>query len=181
MMKKLVVILLILMVSPGVWAQQESESSALSKKEKRQLELEKQFQQTQALLDSRDFVLEADFLQDRYGNRVFVSSIINFIAIDSTEAVIQIGSNHSFGPNGLGGVTAKGKITNWELKTNEKNKSFRLTVNVMTNIGLYDVNFSISASGRATALLTGLRRGNLSFEGNLIPLQESYVFEGNSI
>ena len=180
-MKKLVVILLILMVSPGVWAQQETESSTLSKKEKRQLEQEKQFQQTQALLESRNFVLEADFLQDRYGNRVFVSSIINFIAIDSTEAVIQIGSNHSFGPNGLGGVTAKGRITNWELKSNDKKKTFRLTVNVMTSIGIYDVNFSIGSSGRTTALLTGLRRGNLSFEGNLIPLQESAVFEGNSI
>ena len=39
------------------------------------------------MLDNKDFVLESDFLQDRYGNRILVNSTINFVAVDSTDAI----------------------------------------------------------------------------------------------
>ena len=177
-MKKIVAILLMSILSTALFAQ---DGASLSKKEKRQIELEKQYQQTKLLLESKSFVLETDFLQDKYGNRAFVSSTINFVAVDSTDAVIQIGSDFRVGPNGLGGVTAKGKITKWELKENEKRKNFNLSINVMTAIGIYDLRFSIGSSGSASALLTGLRRGQLTFDGDLVPMDESIVYEGQSI
>ena len=168
-------------MSTALVAQKGEEGASFSKKEKRQIELEKQYQQTKLLLESKNFVLETDFLQDKYGNRVFVSSTINFVAVDSTDAVIQIGSDFRVGPNGLGGVTAKGKITKWELKENEKRKNFNLSISVMTAIGIYDLRFSVGSSGSATALLTGLRRGQLTFDGDIVPTDESIVYEGQSI
>jgi hypothetical protein len=116
-------------------------------------------------------------LRDRYGNRVIVSSTINFVMVDSNEAVIQIGSHSGIGPNGVGGVTAKGRITDWELDENEKNRSFYLKVNVMTSIGMYDLLFHIGPYGDATARLTGLRSESLTFEGDLIPVELSAVYE----
>ena len=110
----------------SLFAQGNDENAVLTKKEKRNADLEKDFQQTKAMLENKDFVLEADYLQDRYGNRVLVNSTINFVAVDSTEATIQIGSNFRIGPNGVGGVTAQGNINKWELTEDTKHKAFTL-------------------------------------------------------
>lgn len=164
-----------------IFAQGNDENSALTRKEKRKAELEKHFELTKQMIDKKSFVLESDFLQDRYGNRVQVMSDINFIAVDSTEATIQIGSNWRIGPNGVGGITAKGRITDWKLSENEKNKTFTLRMNVMTPIGIYDLFFSISPSGKGTALLTGLRSGSLTFDGNLVPWADSSIYVGHTL
>jgi hypothetical protein len=174
-------IILVMAISVNfVFAQGEEESSSVIKKEKRKAEADKEYRLTKQMLDNKDFVLESDFLQDRYGNRVFVNSTINFVAVDSVIAVIQIGSDRRLGPNGVGGVTAKGRISRWELKE-DKRHNFTLSMNVMTAIGIYDLHLSVSPSGRATARLTGLRSGNLTFDGDLVPIEESNVYEGQSI
>ena len=182
-MKKIAVILLFAIASNGLFSQvlEETQQAPLTKREKREAERELQYELTEYMLENRSFVLEADFLQGRFGSRVYVNSTINFIAVDSTEATIQIGSNWRVGPNGVGGVTAKGRITKWELTENEKRNTFHLAMNVMTSIGIYDVRFSIGPDGRTSARLTGLRPGQLTFDGDLVPLEESSVFEGQSI
>ena len=133
------------------------------------------------MLENRDFVLEANYLQDRFGNRRMVNSVINFVAVDSATAIIQVGSDYRNGPNGVGGVTAKGKITKWQLTEDKKSISFYLTINVLTSIGIYDLHFSIGLWGSSTVRLSGLSAGQLTFEGNLVPYSESSVYEGRSL
>lgn len=180
-MKRLVLLFVLFISASFLFAQENGENSTQTKKERRKAELEKNFQLTKQMLDNKDFVLETNFLQDRYGFRVPVVSMINFVSVDSTKATIQIGSNWRVGPNGVGGVTAKGEITKWELTENPKNKTFTLRMNVMTSIGTYDLFFDISASGQSTALLTGLSSGRLTFDGNLVPHAQSSVFVGRSL
>lgn len=177
-----IVLLLALIISTIIgMAQVKDEKSSSTKKEKRKARLEKEYQLTRDMLLNRDFVLEANFLQDRYGHRVPVSAGLNFVAVDSTEAIIQIGSNYSLGANGVGGVTAKGNITQWELKENKKKNTFNLRISVMTAIGIYDVALSISPYGKATANLTGLSAGMLTFDGDMVPWEESIVYVGRSL
>jgi len=180
-MKKIIVLLIVALTSTAVFAQGTMQESKMTKDEQRKAKLQQQYLLTKDMLGNKSFVLEADYLQDKYGNRVVVSSNINFVSVDSIEAVIQIGSNYRIGPNGVGGVTAKGKITDWKLTENKKKQTFSLSMTVMTNIGIYDVRFSISPDARATALLTGLRRGQLTFDGDIVPLEESRVYEGQSL
>jgi len=180
-MKRLILFFGLIISASILFAQGNDENATLTKKEKRNAELEKEFQLTKSMLENKDFVLETDYLQDRYGNRVLVNSTINFVAVDSTEAIIQIGSNFRIGPNGVGGVTAKGKITKWELTENQKSKAFTLSMNVMTTIGIYDLVINIGASGRGSATLTGMRSGRLTFDGNLVPWEESSVFVGQHL
>jgi ribosomal protein L9 len=177
-MKKLIILFILAVFANMTFA--GGQNNEMSKKEKKEIEAKKEYQLTKQMLENKNFVLESDFLQDRYGNRAFVNSTINFVAVDSAVAVIQIGSDRRIGPNGVGGVTAKGRISNWELKEDKK-RNFMLSMNVMTTIGIYDLHFSISPSGRATARLTGLRAGNLTFDGYLVPIEESKVYEGRSI
>lgn len=179
---KRVIILLAFIVSVNIsFAQIDGENTSLSKKEIRKAQKEKLFQMVKDMIQNRSFVLEADFLQDKYGRRISVSNGINFVSVDSTEAIIQVGSNYGLGPNGVGGVTAKGMITDWELTEHKKSNSFVLRINVMTSIGIYDLHFSISQSGQTTAKLTGLRSGSLTFDGDLVPWENSSIYEGRSL
>ena len=177
-MKRLVLFLSLIISANILFAQGNDDNALLTKKEKRNAELEKEFQLTKSMLENKDFVLETDFLQDRHGNRILVNSTINFVSVDSTEAIIQIGSNFRLGPNGVGGVTAKGRIDKWELTNDQKHKAFTLRMNVMTTIGIYDLFLNISASGRASATLSGMTSGRLTFDGHLVPWEESSVFVG---
>ena len=179
-MKKLTLLLAFIVSANFLFAQTDSDSS-LTRKEKRKAQIAKEFQATKQMLDNRDFVLESYALQNRWGFQRQVSSDLNFVAVDSTEAIIQVGSNSRIGPNGVGGVTARGPITKWKLYQNPKSKSFNLQMTVMTKIGFYDLNFNISADGTADALLTGLTSGQLTFQGNMVPWQDSSVYVGTSL
>lgn len=180
-MKRILLILALVVSASFLFAQNTDENSSLTRKQKRAAQIEKEFQATKQMLENKDFVLESFALQNRYGYRIEVSSNLNFVAVDSTEAIIQIGSNYRLGPNGVGGVTARGPITKWNLKEDPKTKSFNLQLTVMTKIGFYDLSLNISADGRADALLTGLSAGRLTFNGNLVPWQESSVYVGTSL
>ncbi len=180
-MKKLVLIFVLALSTSLIFAQETNQDSTLTKKEKRKAELERQYQLTKDMIENRDFVLESDYLVNRYGYRVPVSPNINFVKVEPNQAVIQIGSNWRVGPNGVGGITAKGKITKWEVNENKKNKTFNVKMFVMTPVGMYDLNFSVRPDGQATARLSGNYSGHLTFDGDLVPTDESITYEGWSI
>lgn len=181
-MKKVVLILVFAISTSLVYAQGSKQGTALSRKDKRKAEMEQQYQLTKNMIENKNFVLESNFLQNRYGYRYPVSPVINFVKVEpNNEAVIQIGSNYLYGPNGVGGVTAKGKITQWKVMQNTKSKTFNVRMLVMTSIGTYDVSFSVLPGGQATALLTGITGGRLTFDGDLVPTGQSAAYEGWSI
>ena len=133
------------------------------------------------MLDSMQFVLEANTLRDVRGNIVNVTSNLNFIMMDSSLSVIQIGSNNRLGANGVGGVTAKGSVSKLNVTKNDKQKSFTVSWSLMSPIGMYDVTMFVSANGTASATLSGITPGRLYFDGNLVPLTQSKVYEGRSL
>ena len=62
-MKKIIIILILGILSNLAFAHRADTSSFTSRKEKRMAEMKKNFEMTKYLLKSRDFVLEADYLQ----------------------------------------------------------------------------------------------------------------------
>jgi hypothetical protein len=154
---------------------------AQNKDEQRKAKEDAEYKTTSNMLDSMSFVLEAYTLRDQWGNIANVSSSLNFIRVDSTQAVMQIGSNSRIGPNGVGGVTAKGRVSKWKLDKNEKRKSFTLNFTVISPIGIYDILMFINSNGNATATISGLDPGKLIYNGNLVPLSQSRVYEGQSL
>lgn len=180
-MKRFVLFLAFVISANILFAQINDENISPNKKEMRKAKMEKEYQLIKDMLKNRYFVLEANYLQDRYGRRFPVNNGLNFVSIDSTEAIIQIGSNYRLGANGVGGITAKGKISSWKLKENLKNNNFGLRLNVITTIGIYDLYFSITPSGQATAQLSGLAGGRLTFDGNIVPWENTSIYEGQSL
>src|SRR6056297_1996752 len=113
-MKKLIIISIVfsLGLSSVMMGQNNKETREEKKKEKVE-KYERLFQNTKNILESKEFVLEAHYLGNKYGQRIPVSSTINFIMVDSSEAVLQIGNTTGVGYNGLGGITTDGRITAW--------------------------------------------------------------------
>ena len=153
----------------------------LSRQEKRALEqaqMNANFNAIDTLLQRKTFVIEADYLENKYGAQVPVTSVLNFIMLDSTKAILQTGSNYRTGYNGVGGVTAEGKIQQYKVVKDPKNLSYTVRFSVMTNVGIFDVFITISSDTTARATITGLSRGQLTWDGYFQNLYNSDVYKG---
>ena len=106
--------------------------------------------------------------------------MINFIACDSVNGVIQIGSDMYIGGNGVGGVTVEGPVTSYKYTFNEKKGSYAVSFSVRSNIGSYDVRMSVYGEGRAEATVTSNWPGRLSYSGYLVQPSSSKVYKGTS-
>ena len=182
-MKTAVIFILSVFLANGLMAQDNLSEKQLKKQAKkaRQDSIDRaEYQLTKNMIDSMGFVLEAYYLANRTGSRIPVNSTLNFIKVDSSQTIIQTGRNTGMGSNGVGGVTAEGKITNWKVNKDDKHKSFYISMEVMTNIGIYSVFMDVTSSGRATARLTGLWPGQLNWDGQLVSLNKSRTFKGHS-
>jgi hypothetical protein len=185
-MKTIILIVTALFITSAITAQDTTrvplskEELKKKRKEEKAAKFEAEYQQTKAIINSKCFVLEANFLSNQRGNRSFVNSLLNFIAIDTTSVTIQVGSNRGIGYNGVGGITTTGKILDWKLTTNEKSKSTYIRMSVMTSLGNYDISMDISADGNAYATLTGITYGQLNFDGKIVPKNESVVYKGTT-
>jgi hypothetical protein len=133
------------------------------------------------MLDSMRFVLEANYLSNQRGNRRIVPSNLNFVTVDSVYSVLQVGSGNGIGVNGVGGITLEGKVNAWKLVKDSVRKSFWVSWNINTNLGHYDITMNVSASGNATATISGLQAGKLNYDGTLVRLSETRVYQGRAL
>ncbi len=183
-MKAIVMIMLGLFLAGSLTAQENKTSRQalkLQRKAHRDSVENSDYQLTKNMVDSMSFVLEANYLANQVGYRVPVTSNLNFIKVDSSHVVLQTGRNNGMGYNGVGGVTAEGTISHWSVRRNDKNKSFSISMDVMSNIGIYTVFIDVSSSGRATARLSGLWPGQLVWDGYMVPINASRTYQGSSI
>ncbi len=182
-MKKLALNKVGMVLTMGLFlmANSYASGSGLTKKEKkeaRRAELLTNFQILDTLLRNKTFVIIADYLENGYGDRVIVPNWLNFIKVDSKNAVIQTGSNYGLGYNGVGGATAEGTIDHWEVIKNFKSLSYSVRFSVITNIGIYDVLLDLMSDTNARATITGLTNGRLIYDGHLETIGNSPIFKG---
>jgi len=161
-------------------AKESRKEVSRKKKEERIAKIENEYKLTKKLLNSRKFVLEAQHLSNNRGGQIPVSANLNFISIDSIHAIIQVGSPERVGSNGVGGVTVEGRISNWKFAKDDKRKIFNLFMTVQSNFGIYDITMRVDNSGNADASLTGLRAGRLTFTGDIVAREDSFIFKGQS-
>ncbi|HNR43272.1 MAG TPA: DUF4251 domain-containing protein [Bacteroidales bacterium] len=160
---------------------QDFGNEKLSRKEKKQLreaELNANYNLLNDLVTSRSFVVEADFLENKYGEKVPVSSSINFIMVNADEGVLQTGSNFRIGYNGVGGVTAEGTIGDYQVVKNPKNLSYNVKFHIVTNLGSYDIFLTVFSDFRARATISGVTSAKLTYTGRFEDLSRSKVYKG---
>ncbi len=171
-----------LILSTFSGSSQEKEMERLERKEFKKAQMEASFRALDTLLTSRKFVLVADYLQGRYGDRIPVPQTINFIKVNEETGVIQTGSATTMGYNGIGGVTAEGTLGEYKMTKNFKNRTYTVRFSISTQIGFYDVLMTVNAANNASATITGTYPGKLTWSGHLEGIEYSKVYKGqNSI
>lgn len=157
---------------------QETKPDKKSRKEAKRAEAEINFRVLDSLLYTGRYVLEADYLQNKYGSRVYVASVLNFIRVDLPNGVLQTGSDTRQGYNGVGGVTAEGTVTDYRIARDLKNLSCTVTFNLLSSLGSFNIIMTVSSSNNATATISGTTSGRLTWDGHLVTLNKSRVFKG---
>lgn len=161
---------------------QDSRITRQEMKKIREARLEANYRVLDTILKQRDFVLKAEYLQNRYGDRIMVTPLLNFIKIAGENGILQTGNNSGLGLNGVGGVTAEGTIGKWQISPDDKRLLYTLRFSLSTNIGHYDVVMTIRPDGSSRASISGIGRDRLTWEGHLEVAGNSRVFKGyNSI
>ena len=154
-------------------------STKAERKAAKAAEREENRKQLLELLESRQFVLEANTIANRYGQLIPVSPNTNFVAALEDQGVIQFAIGFGPGLNGLGGITEDGKITKYEII--EQKSGFTVHMRLFGTIyGSSDLFLNVTTSGFAQVRVVTLRGGRFSFNGLLLPVEDSNVFQGNS-
>lgn len=159
---------------------QERKLTRQELKEVKKAQLEANYRALDSLLNAKSFVLEADFLQNQYGDRIVVTPTLNFIKLNETTGILQTGSSWRMGSNNVGGVTAEGSIGKYHVYKDPKKMTFTLQFSLLTNIGHYDVSMIVMANSSARATISGLWRGKLTWDGHLETIENSRVFKGQN-
>jgi hypothetical protein len=166
-------------------------SGSLTKKEQRQLLKEERKREEaemaklmtiyiDSIIAENAFVLEADMLFDRYGNSVPVPSNINFVMVDSLFGIFQLGNPFYIGRNGVGGATYEGSVNSYQKSKSEKHGTYSINYTLTTSWGSFDINVTITSSGRGDATVRGNFSGSVRYSGYVVGLRESKVYKGSS-
>lgn len=158
---------------------QDAQLTRKEQKEARKAQLKANFQAIDTLLQRKSIVLQADYLSNQYGDRIPVTSSLNFIKIEPDQVILQTGNNMgNLGYNGLGGVTAEGTLNSWKITKDAKHLNYTVRFTVTTNIGTYDVLMLIGANNNASATITGLTNGQLIYTGKVKAVYNASVYKG---
>lgn len=189
-MNRTFLFILAVFFSLGVFCQEEQ---VMSKKEQRKLAKEQRKadkvraeaemrEVTALMLEYQRFVLEANYVGDKIGNRIPVSNLLNFIAVDSNDVVLQLGSHFGIGINGVGGVTVEGRVTKYEVQKREgkKGASYYVVMYITSSAGMYDISMNVSELGYTDATVRGNTSGQLRYSGELVPISLSRVYKGQT-
>lgn len=133
-------------------------------------------------LQEGNWVLEADNVSFRNGLTRFVSSNTNYVAVQDGEGTVQTAfNNFVYSPNGLGGVTVQGNISNNQI-SHDKDGNVYLNFSIFGGAISATLNLTLTAgTNEASIYISPNFNGNtLTMNGNLLPYDEATVFEGTT-
>lgn len=169
----------------AAWKQDMENYRQKKEKEHKLTDLADSIASIQAIsaIKNKDFVLEANSVTFSSGNTIFVNSSTNFISVKGDRGVVQISpSNFVSGPNGLGGVTADGAISEYQITTDRRGR-VNLSFNVF-GIGISAQVILVIVPGSTSAQATvypNFNSNTLWISGNVTPYENSCVIEGSSL
>ena len=186
-MKRVLLLLAVLLFSAGtMMAQQDKAAEKAAKKAekeaKKAAEAAEQmalFEQGVQALKEKDFVLEAERVEFKRGQFVYVTPSTNFVSMKGDRATIQLAFNTAAaGPNGIGGITVDGSASNIEKKGNVTFSMMVQGVAVSANVTIR----MVKGTNKCTATVSpNFNSNRISFTGYLYPSDQSNVFKGRAI
>ncbi len=182
-MKKIILLILALTIGHLLTAQEEQKSKKELRAERKQEELLQKaalrtIQETWA--NNKTFVLEATQVFGKKGQMFQLTPSTNFVYVNGDQAILQLSFNGLVGWNGVGGITVKGKITKYKYDSKNKNKPIYIQMSIQGTEGFQDVTLWISNNGSGEAQINDIKGNRIRFTGDIVSLEESKVFIGNT-
>lgn len=139
------------------------------------------FAEASRAIESGDFVLEGNFVTDRTGRRIYVTSSTNFISVTGDQAVLQVSPGNGGGPNGVGGVSLSGQISDSTIKT-LKNGSLQYQANINgVALSAQIILTLIPGTDRASVtVMPTFNSMSVTIEGKIVPYSASTIFQGRT-
>jgi hypothetical protein len=171
-MKKIIIVLTALFMCVSVNAQETVQKTRAERKAERKELKEKREKEsskaTEEAIASGNFVLKARELRDKYGRLVFVDPSLNFVAKRGNDAYVQFGVETGMGYNGIGGVTFKGKVSDYKIIRDKKHNGYSISFTTTGTYGTISVNIQSNVTGeRADARVLTTWGDQLSFSGEI--------------
>ena len=142
-----------------------------------------QYMQAIAALKNGSWALEASNVSFNNGVSNLVTENTNFVSINDGTATVQTALNNSnvYSPNGLGGITLTGRVTNEEMRVDRYG-------NVYYSFGIFSSEISATVSvilsagsNQASATVSpNFNSSNLSMSGYIYPYNNAGIIEGTS-
>ena len=135
-------------------------------------------------LKTGSFVLEANNVSFPNGITRFVSSNTNYVQVDNGEGIVQTAfSNFAYspGPNGLGGVTVEGNISDLKIKEDKDgNYYYSYSIQGIAISAKVFITLTGGTNQASVRISPNFNNNNMTMTGRLLPLDESDVFQGTS-
>lgn len=179
-MKQIVFFLTIVMLSACGTMNQQERDAARAADEAEQAVL---FTQALEAVKAKDFVLEADRVEFRRGNFVYVQPNTNFVSVNGDKATVQLAlSNRVAGPNGIGGITVDGNVSGFEMKEDRRgNVNVTMMVQGVGISAQVTINM-VKGNNKCTAtVLPNFSNNRVSFTGDLYPTELSNVYKARAL
>ena len=130
------------------------------------------------------FVLEADNVTFPNGITRYVSSTTNYVQVDNGEGIVQTAfTNFAYnpGPNGLGGVTVEGNISDLKLKEDKDgNYFYSYTIQGVAISATVFITLTGGTNQASVNISPNFNNNNMTMTGTILPLDESTVFQGTT-
>ena len=183
-MKRWIMMLIALVVCVGFSNAQTTDKEERAKlREERRIEQERldslYFVQAKQAIENRRFVLEADRVMFKYGTTAYVSSNTNFVMVKTVQIAFNVPMS---GPNGLGGITVDGNMSDFEMKENKKGD---ISVEFNTSgVGIsarVTITLPKGSSSATVTVLPTFNSNRLTLMGHILPLENSSIFKGRAL
>ncbi len=130
--------------------------------------------------NNKTFVIEATQVFGKKGQMLQLTPSSNFVYVNGDQAILQLSFNGLVGWNGIGGITVKEKINNYKNDSENNNKPICIQMSIQASEGFKDVSIWIYSSGSGEAQITDVKSNRIRFTGDIVRLEESRVFIGNT-
>ena len=135
-------------------------------------------------LKSGAFVLEADYVYFPNGITRYVSSTTNYVQVDNGEGIVQTAfTNFAYtaGPNGLGGVTVQGNVSDLKMKEDKDgNYYYSYAIQGVAISATIFITLTGGTNQASVQISPNFNNNNMTMNGRLLPLDESEVFQGTT-
>ena len=146
-----------------------------SKKELKKQKEKEEFQETKKLIESGNYVFEADWATSQRGRRVNIAGDGNTMSMKDKKAKGDFpfyGEAYGGAPYGGGGIEFDGDITDFKIKYKDKKNKLTINFKIRHKSENYDVTINVFGSGSSSVQISSNSRSTMSYSGDIKKVKE---------